>query len=148
MSRDLEESGTQYTAGAKPSGWQRWLRQPQLLAWRRFVVQLHLWIGLALGLYIVLSISDHREARRREPLDRERHIAELEAQLGIPPATRGNCLDCAKPLQLDAHFCAYCRTPVVPKLRICPSCAATALPDAAWCPKCGMALDRTTTMQA
>ncbi len=103
---------------------------------------------VALGLYIVLSISDHREARRREPLDRERHIAELEAQLGIPPATRGNCLDCAKPLQLDAHFCAYCRTPVVPKLRICPSCAATALPDAAWCPKCGMALDRTTTMQA
>jgi uncharacterized iron-regulated membrane protein len=42
----------------KPSGWQRWLRQPQLLRWRRLVVQLHLWIGLALGLYIVvLSVS-------------------------------------------------------------------------------------------
>jgi uncharacterized iron-regulated membrane protein len=36
------------------SGWQRWIRQPQQLAWRRFVVQLHLWIGLALGLYIVV----------------------------------------------------------------------------------------------
>jgi uncharacterized iron-regulated membrane protein len=36
------------------SGWQRWIRQPQLLRWRRFVVQLHLWIGLALGLYILL----------------------------------------------------------------------------------------------
>jgi uncharacterized iron-regulated membrane protein len=43
---------------AKLSGWQRFLRQPQLLRWRRLVVQLHLWIGLALGLYIlVLSVS-------------------------------------------------------------------------------------------
>ena len=42
----------------KPSGWQRWLRQPQLLGWRRFAVQLHLWVGLALGLYIVvLSVT-------------------------------------------------------------------------------------------
>lgn len=103
---------------------------------------------IALGLYIVLSISDHREAQRRVPLDRELRIAEMEAELGIPPATRGNCRDCAKPLQLGAHFCAYCRTPVVPKLRICPSCAATALPDAAWCPKCGLALGGTTSMQA
>jgi hypothetical protein len=102
----------------------------------------------ALGLYIVLSIIDHREARRRAPLDRERHIAELEAQLGIPPATRGNCRDCAKPLQLGAHYCAYCRTPVVPKPRVCSSCTATALPDAAWCPKCGMALDSTASLQA
>jgi len=40
------------------SGWQRWIRQPQLLRWRPFVVQLHLWMGLALGLYIVvLSVS-------------------------------------------------------------------------------------------
>jgi hypothetical protein len=28
------------------------MKQPQLLGWRRVVVQLHLWIGLALGLYI------------------------------------------------------------------------------------------------
>src|SRR5688572_1859380 len=42
----------------EPSGWQRWLRSPQLLRWRRAVVQLHLWIGLLLGLYIVvLSVS-------------------------------------------------------------------------------------------
>ena len=40
------------------SGWQRWLRQPQLLRWRRFVVQLHLWIGLLVGVYIVvLSVT-------------------------------------------------------------------------------------------
>jgi len=40
------------------SGWQRWVRAPQLLRWRQFVVQLHLWIGLLLGVYIVvLSVS-------------------------------------------------------------------------------------------
>jgi uncharacterized iron-regulated membrane protein len=43
---------------SKPSGWQRWIRQPQLLRWRHLVVQLHLWIGLMLGLYIVvLSVT-------------------------------------------------------------------------------------------
>jgi uncharacterized iron-regulated membrane protein len=42
----------------KQSGWQRWLRAPQLLRWRQFTVQLHLWIGLAVGLYIVvLSVT-------------------------------------------------------------------------------------------
>jgi len=40
------------------SGWQRWVRAPQLLRWRQFVVQVHLWIGLLLGVYIVvLSVS-------------------------------------------------------------------------------------------
>ena len=40
------------------SGWQRWIRQPQLLGWRRLLVQVHLWIGLILGLYlVVLSVS-------------------------------------------------------------------------------------------
>ena len=58
MSADLEDSSAANPAVAKPSGWQRWLRQPQLLPWRRAVVQLHLWIGLALGLYIVvLSVT-------------------------------------------------------------------------------------------
>jgi uncharacterized iron-regulated membrane protein len=34
------------------------MRQPQLLRWRRFVVQLHLWIGLMVGIYIVvLSVT-------------------------------------------------------------------------------------------
>lgn len=40
------------------SGWQRWIRAPQLLTWRRVVVQVHLWIGLLLGIYmVVLSVS-------------------------------------------------------------------------------------------
>ena len=34
------------------------MRQPQLLRWRRLVVQLHLWVGLMVGLYIVvLSVT-------------------------------------------------------------------------------------------
>jgi len=34
------------------------MRQPQLLEWRRLLVQVHLWIGLILGLYlVVLSVS-------------------------------------------------------------------------------------------
>jgi uncharacterized iron-regulated membrane protein len=36
------------------SGWQKWLRQPQLLRWRRSIVQVHLWLGLALGAYVVV----------------------------------------------------------------------------------------------
>ena len=54
MSVDLNASDPQITTAPRPSGWQRWIRQPQLLPWRRFVVQVHLWVGLALGLYIVL----------------------------------------------------------------------------------------------
>ena len=43
---------------AEQSGWQKWFRSPQLLGWRRWVVQLHLWTGLILGIYIVvLSVS-------------------------------------------------------------------------------------------
>ncbi len=49
----------------KRSGWQRWLRQPQLLSWRRFVVQLHLWVGLLIGVYIVvLSVTGSISVQR------------------------------------------------------------------------------------
>ena len=34
--------------------WQRWWRQPQRVWLRRAMFQVHLWTGLALGLYIVL----------------------------------------------------------------------------------------------
>src|SRR5262245_56229237 len=38
--------------------WQGWLRQPQRVWLRRASFQIHLWIGLAIGLYIVmLSIT-------------------------------------------------------------------------------------------
>jgi uncharacterized iron-regulated membrane protein len=38
--------------------WQRWTRAPQTLGWRRFLFQLHLWLGVGLGLYVlVIALS-------------------------------------------------------------------------------------------
>jgi uncharacterized iron-regulated membrane protein len=34
--------------------WQRWVNRPQALPWRRLLVQVHLWIGLGLGAYVVV----------------------------------------------------------------------------------------------
>ena len=35
--------------------WQRWLQQPQGIWLRRAVFQVHLWTGLALGLYLTVQ---------------------------------------------------------------------------------------------
>ena len=38
--------------------WRRWLQAPQTLWWRRALFQLHLWMGIGLGLYILMiSVS-------------------------------------------------------------------------------------------
>ena len=48
----------------------RWLRQPQRVWLRRALFQIHLWTGLALGLYVVmLSITGSALVYRNE-LDR------------------------------------------------------------------------------
>jgi uncharacterized iron-regulated membrane protein len=50
--------------------WQRWLKQPQKVWLRRAIFQIHLWTGIALGLYIVmLSLSGSALVYRNE-LDR------------------------------------------------------------------------------
>src|SRR5687767_12134906 len=50
--------------------WKQWLRQPQRVWLRRAAFQIHLWIGLAIGLYIVmLSITGSALVYRNE-LDR------------------------------------------------------------------------------
>jgi uncharacterized iron-regulated membrane protein len=47
--------------------WQRWLQQPQRVWLRRALFQIHLWSGLALGLYIVvLSLTGSALVYRRE----------------------------------------------------------------------------------
>ena len=47
--------------------WRRWVRQPQTVLLRKAAFQVHLWIGLALGLYIVmLSITGSALVFRRE----------------------------------------------------------------------------------
>ena len=40
------------------SAWQKWLRRPQTTTLREVLFQVHLWVGVALGLYILLmSVS-------------------------------------------------------------------------------------------
>jgi uncharacterized iron-regulated membrane protein len=52
------------------SVWHRWLRQPQRVWLRRAAFQIHLWVGLAIGLYIVmLSVTGSALVYRNE-LDR------------------------------------------------------------------------------
>ena len=47
--------------------WKTWLRQPQNLAIRKAVFQVHLWLGIAAGLYVVLiSVSGSAVVYRRE----------------------------------------------------------------------------------
>ena len=47
--------------------WRKWVRQPQTVFLRKAAFQVHLWIGLALGLYIVmLSITGSALVFRRE----------------------------------------------------------------------------------
>ena len=47
--------------------WNRWLRQPQSLLLRRIFFQIHLWMGIALGLYVVMiSLTGSALVYRRE----------------------------------------------------------------------------------
>jgi len=47
--------------------WNRWLRQPQSLLFRKAFFQVHLWAGIACGLYVlVISVSGSAVVYRRE----------------------------------------------------------------------------------
>ena len=53
--------------------WQRWLQQPQRVWFRRAIFQVHLWTGLAIGLYVVvLSATGSALVYRRELVARFR----------------------------------------------------------------------------
>ena len=55
--------------GQSPSGstWHRWVNAPQKVGLRRALFQIHLWIGIALGIYIVMiSITGSAVVFRRE----------------------------------------------------------------------------------
>jgi uncharacterized iron-regulated membrane protein len=48
-------------------GWQRWVHNPQGARWRKALLKVHLWIGLTLGLYIiVISLSGSAAVFRRD----------------------------------------------------------------------------------
>jgi hypothetical protein len=42
------------SGGNQQALWQRWVRQPQKIWLRRTLFQVHLWSGLAVGLYILM----------------------------------------------------------------------------------------------
>jgi uncharacterized iron-regulated membrane protein len=66
----LEGTGELKEADDALVGWQQWARQPQRVWLRRVAFQVHQWIGLAIGLYVVvLSITGSVLVYRNE-LDR------------------------------------------------------------------------------
>lgn len=50
--------------------WQRWLRQPQKVWLRRAMFQVHLWVGIAIGLYVVMLSLTGSVLVYRDELDR------------------------------------------------------------------------------
>lgn len=91
---------------------------------------------ITIGIYLFLAVRDYRRGRKQLPITRQRHIAEMEAELGMLPGTQGTCRVCGKPLQVGAEYCAFCGATPVAKPRVCPACAAVALPGATYCPEC------------
>src|ERR1041384_5303366 len=63
-----ERSGVQLHVPQSSMGiWKNWVQQPQRVWLRRAMFQIHLWSGLAIGLYIVmLSITGSALVYRRE----------------------------------------------------------------------------------
>ena len=69
-------------------GWQRWSLNPQSAAWRKLLLQVHLWVGLVAGLYIVMiSVSGSAVVFRRE-LSRWLMPRDRDLSDGLPIAIR------------------------------------------------------------
>jgi len=70
------------------SVWKRWLQQPQRVWLRRAIFQVHLWSGLALGLYVVvLSATGSALVYRRELVARFRTPVPVVDQAARPLST-------------------------------------------------------------
>src|SRR5713226_287013 len=78
LTRSTECCSLSLVAGSNQlTVWQRWVRQPQKIWLRRALFQVHLWSGLAVGLYILMisvtgSVLVYRNelyrAATREPI--------------------------------------------------------------------------------
>jgi uncharacterized iron-regulated membrane protein len=74
------------------TAWQRWVQRPQSLWMRKALVQVHLWVGIGGGLYVLLiSISGSAIVYRRELGRRSRKaviVAERDRRMGLEELQR------------------------------------------------------------
>ena len=69
--------------------WQRLLREPQTLLLRRALFQIHLWVGIAAGLYIaVISLSGSILVYRNEIYRAFSPVPRLVQDAGVPLSTK------------------------------------------------------------
>lgn len=50
----MPNAGVQPIAASEPTAWQRWIHKPQKIWLRRALFQVHLWCGIAFGLYVFM----------------------------------------------------------------------------------------------
>src|ERR1700691_6233674 len=71
--------------GERMSGWEKWKKRPQTVWLRKALLQVHLWCGIGLGLYVLLmSVTGSAIVFRRELT---RTLAR-EPRVAIGPAAR------------------------------------------------------------
>lgn len=66
------------------ASWQRWLRAPQTLPLRRFLFQVHLWLGMGVGLYVLLISVSGSAIVLRPQIARWFTPSEVPAIVGTP----------------------------------------------------------------
>jgi uncharacterized iron-regulated membrane protein len=77
------------------SAWRRWVQQPQRTWVRRAAFQVHLWIGLAIGLYVVMLSLTGSVLVYRVELDRWMATPRPEFRPGEPPLSTERLHDAA-----------------------------------------------------
>ena len=81
------------SVGNQVTGWQQWVLQPQKIRFRKALFQIHLWSGIALGLYTAADV-DALHAGFQSLLSQ--HGAHIDAFFYCPHLV-GRC-NCRKPL--------------------------------------------------
>jgi uncharacterized iron-regulated membrane protein len=80
----------------RPTVWQRWLRQPQKVRFRKALFQVHLWSGIVLGLYILLMSVTGSVLVYRNELYRAATRAPILSTDSGPRLSNGQIAEAAK----------------------------------------------------
>lgn len=101
-------------APARPAGisaWQRWLQAPATLPFRRFLFQVHLWLGIGCGLYILMiSVSGSAIVLRPQ-------ISRWYIQSQVPSTAGVELTESALNARIAEVYAGYEVTRVVPSTR-------------------------------